>query len=129
VRSKQLSSFNLNKYSCVDGTFIYIYTKISNFTKKKSKFGGGGGVAPSGGSMGGRDRHDEANSRFFRNFANTPKNSYYIQGQFNNTHQLDTLHYHFHFIKTQSLDMFRASLAHPQEALHEHSFGGCSVLL
>jgi hypothetical protein len=25
--------------------------------------------------------------------------------------------------------MFRASLAHPQEALHEHSFGGCNVLL
>jgi hypothetical protein len=25
--------------------------------------------------------------------------------------------------------MFRASLAHPQEALHEQSFGGCSVLL
>jgi hypothetical protein len=25
--------------------------------------------------------------------------------------------------------MFRASLAHPQEALREHSFGGCSVLL
>jgi hypothetical protein len=24
--------------------------------------------------------------------------------------------------------MFWASLAHPQEALHEHSFGGCSVL-
>jgi hypothetical protein len=48
---------------------------------------------------------------------------------FNNTHQLDTLHIHFHFIKTRSLDMFRASLAHPQEALHEHSFGGCSVLL
>jgi hypothetical protein len=24
--------------------------------------------------------------------------------------------------------MFRASLAHPQEALHEHSFGGCNVL-
>jgi hypothetical protein len=25
--------------------------------------------------------------------------------------------------------MFRASVAHPQEALHEHSFSGCSVLL
>jgi hypothetical protein len=25
--------------------------------------------------------------------------------------------------------MFRASLAHPQEAQHEHSFGVCSVLL
>jgi ribonucleotide reductase beta subunit family protein with ferritin-like domain len=48
---------------------------------------------------------------------------------FNNTHQLDTLHSHFHFIKTQSLDMFWASLAHPQEALHEHSFGGFIVLL
>jgi hypothetical protein len=48
---------------------------------------------------------------------------------FNNTHQLDTLHNHFHFIKTQRLDMFRVSRAHPQEALHEHSFGGCSVLL
>jgi hypothetical protein len=48
--------------------------------------------------------------------------------EFNNTHQLDTLHNHFHFIKTQSLDMFQASLAHPQEALHKHSFGGCSVL-
>jgi hypothetical protein len=34
--------------------------------------------------------------------------------RFNNTHQLDTLHIHFHLIKTQSLDMFRASLAHPQ---------------
>jgi hypothetical protein len=48
---------------------------------------------------------------------------------FNNMHQLDTLHNHFYFIKTQSLDMFRPSLAHPQEALPEHSFGGCSVLL
>jgi hypothetical protein len=47
----------------------------------------------------------------------------------NNTHQLDTLHIHFHFIKTESLDMLRASLAHPHEALHEHSFGGFSVLL
>jgi hypothetical protein len=37
---------------------------------------------------------------------------------FNNKHQLDTLHNNFHFIKTQSLDMFRASLAHTQEALH-----------
>jgi hypothetical protein len=37
----------------------------------------------------------------------------------NNTHQLDTLHNHFHFIKTQSLDMFQASLAHAQEALHK----------
>jgi hypothetical protein len=25
--------------------------------------------------------------------------------------------------------MFRTSLAHPQEALHEHSFGGCSSRL
>jgi hypothetical protein len=47
---------------------------------------------------------------------------------FNNTHQLDTFHSHFHFIKTQNVDMFRASLAYPQEALHAHSFGGCSVL-
>jgi hypothetical protein len=47
--------------------------------------------------------------------------------QFNNTHQLDTLHSNIHFIKTQSLDMLRASLAHPQEALHERSIGGCSV--
>jgi hypothetical protein len=46
-------------------------------------------------------------------------------GIVNNTHQLDTLHIHFRFIKTQSLVIFRASLAHPQEALHEHSFGGC----
>jgi hypothetical protein len=43
-----------------------------------------------------------------------------IMVQFNNTHQLDTLHIRFHLIKTQSLDMFRASLAHPQEALHDH---------
>jgi hypothetical protein len=43
---------------------------------------------------------------------------------FNNTHQFYSLHNHFNFIKTQSLDMFRPSLAHPQEALHEHSFGG-----
>jgi hypothetical protein len=48
--------------------------------------------------------------------------------KFNNTHQLDTLHIHFHFIQTQNLDMFRISLAHPQEALHEHNFGVCSVL-
>jgi hypothetical protein len=47
---------------------------------------------------------------------------------FSNTHQLDTLHNHFHFIETQSLDILRLSLAHPQEALREHSFGGCSVL-
>jgi hypothetical protein len=40
-------------------------------------------------------------------------------GIFNKTYQLDTLRNHFHFIKTQSLDMFRASLAHPHEALHE----------
>jgi hypothetical protein len=33
---------------------------------------------------------------------------------FNNTHQLDTLHTHIHLTKTQSPDMFRASLAHPQ---------------
>jgi hypothetical protein len=33
---------------------------------------------------------------------------------FNNTHQLDTLHFHFHFFKTESLDKFRVSLAHPQ---------------
>jgi hypothetical protein len=52
-----------------------------------------------------------------------------ILSWFNNTHQCDTLHIYFHIIKTQSLDMFWASLAHPQEALHEHSFGGCSVLL
>jgi hypothetical protein len=45
--------------------------------------------------------------------------------QFNDAHQLDTLHIQFLFIKTQILDMFRASLAHPPEALHEHSFGGC----
>jgi hypothetical protein len=45
---------------------------------------------------------------------------------FNTTHQLDTLHSHFHFIKTQSFGMFRASLVHRQEALHERSFGGCS---
>jgi hypothetical protein len=32
-------------------------------------------------------------------------------------HQLDTLHIYFYFIKTQSLDMFQVSLAHPQEAL------------
>jgi hypothetical protein len=38
------------------------------------------------------------------------------------------LHNHFHFIKTQSLCTFRALLAHPQQALHEHSFGGCSLL-
>jgi hypothetical protein len=51
-----------------------------------------------------------------------------VKTVFNNTHQLYTLHNHFHFIKTQSLNMFRTSLAHPQEARHEHSFGGCSVL-
>jgi hypothetical protein len=47
---------------------------------------------------------------------------------FNNTHQLEKLHSHFHFIKTQSLDVFRTSLAHPEEALHEHNFGGCSAM-
>jgi hypothetical protein len=52
-----------------------------------------------------------------------------IMVSFNNTHQLDTLHILLHFIKTQNLDLFRASFAHPQEALHEHSFGGYSVLL
>jgi hypothetical protein len=51
------------------------------------------------------------------------------RSNFNNKHQLDKLHSHLHFIKTQSLDMFRPSLAHPREALHEHSFIGCSILL
>jgi hypothetical protein len=46
----------------------------------------------------------------------------------NKTHQLDIIHNPFHGIKSQSLDMNRASLTHPQELLHEHSFGGCSVL-
>jgi hypothetical protein len=45
------------------------------------------------------------------------------------TYQLDTLQNHFHFIKPQSLDTFRASLFHPRRTLYEHSFGGCSVLL
>jgi hypothetical protein len=47
----------------------------------------------------------------------------------NNTHPLDTLHNHFHFIKPQSLDMFRPSLAHPQEELHEHKFAWGTVPL
>jgi hypothetical protein len=33
-----------------------------------------------------------------------------------------------HFIKVQSLDMFRALLAHPQETLHERRFGDYCVL-
>jgi hypothetical protein len=45
---------------------------------------------------------------------------------FNNTHQLDKLHIHFHFIKTQSLETFRASFAHPHEALHEQSLVGAA---
>jgi hypothetical protein len=45
------------------------------------------------------------------------------------THQIYTLQNHFHFIKTQNFEMFRASLVHPQGTLHQHSFGGCSVLL
>jgi hypothetical protein len=33
------------------------------------------------------------------------------------------LHFHLHFIKVQSLHMFRALPAHLQEALHERRFG------
>jgi hypothetical protein len=51
----------------------------------------------------------------------------FIMLKFNNTHQIYAIHNHFHFIKTQNLDMFWASFAHPQEALHKHSFEGCSV--
>jgi hypothetical protein len=54
------------------------------------------------------------------------ENGSLVQGRkegvsFNNTHQLDTRHSHFLFIKNQTLDMLRKSLAHHQEALHEHS--------
>jgi hypothetical protein len=44
--------------------------------------------------------------------------------------QLDThFTFHLHFIKVQSLDMFRALLAHLQEALHERRFGDlCAVV-
>jgi hypothetical protein len=37
--------------------------------------------------------------------------------------QIDTLHFHYHFIEVQSLEMFRALLAHHQETLHK-----CSVV-
>jgi hypothetical protein len=47
----------------------------------------------------------------------------------NKHNQLDTLHFHYHFIEVQSLDMFRALLAHHQETLHECSFGDCCVQL
>jgi hypothetical protein len=47
---------------------------------------------------------------------------------FSNTHQIHTLHIHVHFIKTQSLYMFRSLLAHPQKALQEQSFGWSSLL-
>jgi hypothetical protein len=39
------------------------------------------------------------------------------------------MYFHFHFIKVQCLDMFRALLAHLQEALHERRFGDYCVLL
>jgi hypothetical protein len=38
-------------------------------------------------------------------------------------------HFHYHFIEDQSLDMFRALLAHLQEALHGRRFGGYCVRL
>jgi hypothetical protein len=38
------------------------------------------------------------------------------------------IHFHLHLIKVQSLDMFRALLAHRQEALHERRFGDYCVL-
>jgi adenosine deaminase len=36
----------------------------------------------------------------------------------NKHNQLDTLHFHYHFIDVQSLDMFRALLAQQQELRH-----------
>jgi hypothetical protein len=35
----------------------------------------------------------------------------------------------FALLKLKNFDMIRASLAHREEVLHEHSFGGCSMLL
>jgi hypothetical protein len=35
----------------------------------------------------------------------------------------------FHFIEVHSLDMFRALLAHAQEALHKRRVGDCCVRL
>jgi hypothetical protein len=32
----------------------------------------------------------------------------------------------FHFIEVHTLDMFRALLAHPQEALHKRRVGDCA---
>jgi hypothetical protein len=46
----------------------------------------------------------------------------------NKQYQLDT-HFTFHFIEFHSSDMFRALLAHPQEALHKRGVGDCCVLL
>jgi hypothetical protein len=45
-----------------------------------------------------------------------------------NTTNLMQLHFHFHFIDVQCLDMFRALLAHPQEALHGHRIVDYCVL-
>jgi hypothetical protein len=46
----------------------------------------------------------------------------------NKQYQLDT-HFTFHFIEVHGLDMFRALIAHPQEALHKRRVGDCCVRL
>ena len=46
-----------------------------------------------------------------------------------NKHNKLDAHFHLHFIEVQCLDMFRALLAHLQEALHERRFGDCCVRL
>jgi hypothetical protein len=74
----------------------------------------------------------------FRNFVNAPNRRVDVILQFegerqgtlffrNKQYQLDT-HFTFHFIMVHSLDMFRALLAHPQEALHKRRVGDCCVL-
>jgi hypothetical protein len=49
----------------------------------------------------------------------------------NKHNQLDThtFNFHLHFINIQSLDVFRALLAHLQETLNERRFGDYCVRL
>jgi hypothetical protein len=61
--------------------------------------------------------------------ASTPRicGNYNVKYHVINTTNLIPLHFHFQFIKVQSLDMFRALLDHLQEALHERRIGGYCV--
>jgi hypothetical protein len=47
----------------------------------------------------------------------------------NTTNLIHTFHFYLQFIKVQNLDMFRALLAHHQEALHERRIGDNCVRL